>query len=1470
MDPFDVFRPAALPRPQSEWVRSGIFLVNRRTGERKPAGPEGGIPAGAEPGLAPGIPSYGRGNIDLTDRPQVAEPDGRVSTVRSISVGIDGKEVLIPTVSDEGRLLSDAEAVALYRKTGRHLGEFRTPQEATAYAERLHRQQQGLVEAPPAPLDPYAGTHPLAVVGEQLKRRAVEGMRSLADLPLLAERLRKGLDVASARAGEGRENPLAAGRPGALVPAAGAAASRLPATPAELGAAELRAPYLAAKDDLARSLAERGASPLAIATTDTGLEGAALALDPTNFLPAGTAVDAVRPVARRGTQEALETAGQRTLRQALGERPIVAPGAVQTPRTAIAAAADDDLARLLAEDVTGAPEKLPSVARFPIEEQYTYRGQRSSSAMGPADAQLVAKGERGEDLGRIWYTREPEGGFSVRKVEVAPEAQRQGVARELYRAAYDAEGPYRGSTARTPDGEALVARLRESDPEIFRAEAPATPAAPTGAPPERGLVVAGVGKDGRTYYGAPGDVHFHLTERFPDQAPWQRLDGFAGPDGRYLSREEALSAARAEGVPVAPATNMGQKLDALDLNDAVRRQAREPAAAEAGFVNLAPLDDARKGLKRWLTSGGKFKVAAEDFADPAQRAFVRGIPKRIEDQGGRYAAIMYDKRLLDEELFAAVKAEKGYGKRPKQLFEDIQRARDGEVDLTTLPPRVAEAARRQFEFLDNLSEVFADSGAAGDLADQIRANKTWYHRAYQKFDRKDWLEQARKLPDWARAEEVFAKELRAAGVPEDQIRGRVAGLMNRAVDAEHGPEAVAAVGGAPVRRNDILRQRQQIDPAIRAVMGEYKDWRHTFEKSVHNLAWDLSTHEMMTALREQGLKVGVFREAKDGPFELLTKQVPSSRPAGDIASRYQLDDLLTTPGLVKALGKEFEVAQTHWWNKAAAVVSLGKTLGNFPTGYVRNFLGHTVTTAANGNVPFNPARALQLKEAWGSPPARRRMVELGITGQGASSREIEEWFRIVMDGAEGPAASALARGAKFSRRMWELGDDVWRSYNWLAETDDLLWANPRLSRVEAEALAADRVRDTFQTYSRAPEVAGKLRRTPLGGPGTTFYIESVRNVGNIARLAYQDIRQGLRDGNTRMVALGMKRALGLATVATGTAALPTASRLAAGIGEDDAGQSFDAEQMEALRAFVAPDYHRNAELFVTDFEPGKKISYYDVSFLNPYSGLAKSAIAMVRQLGGNAAWHEPLTEFLEQAVGGDVLAKSALELGLNRRLTSTWPPETGGKLDIDGRGGPDWRYQAYRRLAPGTAIAVEENLRGLDVLPQTTETGRTYSQPGQLLTTMSGFRRITMEIEPAYRRNVAAALELARDARSKARSEIRAKPPTPEVAERYVSRYVKSYERLAAAVDAFRDLGMSEDALFEQAKGSGASPALVNAALDGEAAPPFPRMRPDSDAERALADLIAAAWDRRFPDATRPSRPAAPPRSDPFDVFAPR
>lgn len=138
------------------------YLNARDVVSNEPPLSDPGPRAGRQPGLQV------QGNIDTRDRPRVRNADGSISTVRSMSFqDDDGREVLIPTVSDDGRVMSDPEAIEQYRRTGKHLGMFDTPQNATGFAQRLHEDQARRISkpsphtVPESPMsnafDPYGG-----------------------------------------------------------------------------------------------------------------------------------------------------------------------------------------------------------------------------------------------------------------------------------------------------------------------------------------------------------------------------------------------------------------------------------------------------------------------------------------------------------------------------------------------------------------------------------------------------------------------------------------------------------------------------------------------------------------------------------------------------------------------------------------------------------------------------------------------------------------------------------------------------------------------------------------------------------------------------------------------------------------------------------------------------------------------------------------------------------------------------------------------------------------------------------------------------------------------------------------------------------------------------------------------------------------------------------------------------------------
>ena len=95
------------------------------------------------------------GNVDLFKQPKVKNPDGTTSTVDSRSFNFDGKEVLLPSVTPDGRhLRTDDEIISEYQKTGRHLGMFSDVASANRYASQLHDDYAaGRYDKPKGPID---------------------------------------------------------------------------------------------------------------------------------------------------------------------------------------------------------------------------------------------------------------------------------------------------------------------------------------------------------------------------------------------------------------------------------------------------------------------------------------------------------------------------------------------------------------------------------------------------------------------------------------------------------------------------------------------------------------------------------------------------------------------------------------------------------------------------------------------------------------------------------------------------------------------------------------------------------------------------------------------------------------------------------------------------------------------------------------------------------------------------------------------------------------------------------------------------------------------------------------------------------------------------------------------------------------------------------------------------------------------
>ena len=141
--------PVTLPEMGGPNPRINL-LDNVPTEDQKPPVTEPVTPPVAEAGVKTPTPEpkplpkglITEGNLDLNKRPVVPRDDGKISTVNSITVGFDDGFYVIPTVTEEGLLLDNDQAVEYFKKTGKHLGRFYDQETADAFAQQLHLDQE--------------------------------------------------------------------------------------------------------------------------------------------------------------------------------------------------------------------------------------------------------------------------------------------------------------------------------------------------------------------------------------------------------------------------------------------------------------------------------------------------------------------------------------------------------------------------------------------------------------------------------------------------------------------------------------------------------------------------------------------------------------------------------------------------------------------------------------------------------------------------------------------------------------------------------------------------------------------------------------------------------------------------------------------------------------------------------------------------------------------------------------------------------------------------------------------------------------------------------------------------------------------------------------------------------------------------------------------------------------------------------
>jgi hypothetical protein len=777
-------------------------------------------------------------------------------------------------------------------------------------------------------------------------------------------------------------------------------------------------------------------------------------------------------------------------------------------------------------------------------------------------------------------------------------------------------------------------------------------------------------------------------------------------DAGRVPERAAVADDRVSDIPASPEPDAVQDAGPVEQE----QQDNEVLNAEIKEKNKTLFQRVKTQLRRYLAPGGLLPES---------------VFKLKIERDSELGAVEIDVRSMLGGYDRAVQA--AYGSdiddaTQKKLNDALQNV--SEIDSMGLPGDVKDAILTMRAYLDNMSEEYAQvlfddavrlvgdgqneaARAKVDLIETIAGNLGQYvHRSYRVHDDPKW---ATKVPDEVlnRAREYLKKN----GATNPQ---RVLNELLKDGTAYDSMESMIKESMLGAKDLSILKQRKDIAPEIRELLGEYVDPRVNFGKSATKMSRLLFNDRFLKKIKEDGEGVYLFNK-DDAPTEAFTTFAPDGSSA-----LAPLSGMKTTPEIHQAFKEALDKEQMSDWYRwvvqANGWVKFGKTV-IAPTTMARNYMSAYFFTLANGH--FNLDKAGQAASTFstlvGSKDKQleyvRKLKQLGVIYDTPYAGEMmalldESKMELTFQNKlfDNPPA-------KFGKKMlfdtlpklYQFGDDFWKIIGFENEIS-ILMEHKGLTREEAEPLAAERIRNTYPTYSMVGKAGTWLRRFPLAGTFVSFPAEIIRTSFNMLRYLKQD----LDDPDMRDVA--MQRITGLSIVSGGAFALTAALRDQLDV---------DEEEDEAVR-LLAPPWSQNSNLAYIGRKDGN-LQYLDLSALDPYSYWKRPINAMLRDQPLDDAVVQATSEMLAPFFGQDIAFGALAEIWKNEKASgaSVYNPSdtpVSQLADITGH--------MFDAVAPSLTDNVTRTMAAID--GGVTASGRRYELEDELAAFV-GFRVTTLD-----------------------------------------------------------------------------------------------------------------------------------------------
>lgn len=756
------------------------------------------------------------------------------------------------------------------------------------------------------------------------------------------------------------------------------------------------------------------------------------------------------------------------------------------------------------------------------------------------------------------------------------------------------------------------------------------------------------------------------------------------------------------------------------------------------------------------------------------RQEVYAMRQYIDKMSAQYATVLTNdaNRLI---------AEAGFTKEEQQ---EISRIRQEEKDEATKEKLLREIRQKT----GKANKLQAEAIQRAELLDTIRNNMGEYvHRSYKAFDDPKWF---RKIPDDVinDAREYLTSRNVENGETQVEAERLAEQALNRIVKTDTAYDNMEAfIKEAKLGAKDlsILKKRKKIAPEIRALLGEQTDPRLNFAKSATKMGRLIWNQMFLERVRHLGMG-SFFFEDKDAPPE-ATVQFAAEK--NEVYS--PLNGLWTTPEVEQAFRDALGKEQMEDWYRAIVrlngMVKFGKTILS-PTTAARNWQSAFFFTIANGHFDLSQmSKSISgFKEYFtqqGKAEQLEYLKELKRLGVVYDTPYAGEMMRLLADskmedmlqGKKGVAVATLEKSLELAQKFYQYGDDFWKIIGFENEKN-MLMKHAGLTESEAKVEAAERIRNTYPTYSMVGRAIQSLRRFPLAGTFVSFPAEIIRTSINIMKYTAKDFKTpGMRP-------IAMRRIAGIAIVSGFAYALQEIMKTVIGV---------DDEEEEAVRQLAAP-WQKNSNLVFTGRDEDGKLRYIDISFIDPYNYWKRPINAILRDQPWHKAGYDVIKETMAPFLGSDIAAGTIFEVLANKRSGSG--SEIYSESDMPWEITKDIANHLRKALQPGIATNIERTLKAMD--GEVSISGRKYS-PFDEAMAWGGWRLSTLDPKTALYYRSFEFNDSKRDAMKKMNQALR--NPNDVTDADLNSAYslfsklrVKAYKEMFRIVHAARKSGLSE------------------------------------------------------------------------------